>query len=172
MGILKLKRMNVNLTQLFNGILESVRPQASSRGQQLTEEIDSSLPEAFVDSGRLRQVTLNILNNALKFTPSGGSIIFKAKLQGNNLLVEVKDTGPGIANQDQTLLFQTYYHSDRSNLHFSGLGLGLAISKTLVELHGGRIWAESDEGKGSAFFFSIPLVPAVRGEFNDENINH
>ena len=158
MGSLRIRRTDVKLSKLFCDILESVRPQAFLKGQNLIEEIDASLPVAFVDVGRVRQVILNILNNALKFTPSGGSIVFKAGLKGDDILVCVKDSGPGISFQEQKVLFQAYQHAGKSKERFSGLGLGLAISKMLVELHGGRIWVESEEGKGSTFYFSLPLV--------------
>ena len=157
MGTLKLKLTQVDLPRLFHSILESTKPQALYKKQNLIVQIDPALHTAFVDGGRLRQVTLNVLNNALKFTPSGGTINFTAAPLENELLVKVSDTGPGIARQDQAFLFQAYHRSNSGKEHFSGMGLGLAISKTIVDLHGGRIWVESEEGKGSSFFFSIPL---------------
>ncbi len=97
---------------------------------------------------------MNLMINAAKFTPEGGTITLRADIKDGNLLVEVQDTGRGITEEDQKKLFQPYQSSDKENL--SGLGLGLALCKNLVELHGGKIWATSQVGKGSTFSFSIP----------------
>jgi signal transduction histidine kinase len=101
---------------------------------------------------------MNLLNNAFKFTPSGGQITLEARQDGANLVVEVRDTGPGISDEDQMRLFSPYFRRVEDRERLSGLGLGLALSKKLVELHGGKIWVKSKKGEGSTFSFSIPLV--------------
>jgi signal transduction histidine kinase len=100
------------------------------------------------------------MNNATKFTPDGGNIIVKVRKQDNGLVIEVKDDGIGIAKDQQDRLFKPYsrLHADRQR--HPGLGLGLALSKQVVELHGGRIWVESEAGKGSSFSFFLPQRPA------------
>jgi len=100
---------------------------------------------------------LNLLNNAFKFTPAGGKITLRAKQEDGNLVVEVKDTGPGIAEEDQQRIFEPYQRKESDRERLSGLGLGLALCKTLVELHRGRIWIKSRAGRGSTFGFSLPL---------------
>ena len=106
---------------------------------------------------------LNLMNNAIKFTHPGGSIILKARVERDNLVVEVQDSGLGISPDKQKVLFEPY-RSLEGDEHLSGLGLGLSLSKTLVELHRGRIWVKSERGKGSTFGFSIPLAETGQKE--------
>jgi signal transduction histidine kinase len=101
---------------------------------------------------------LNLLSNAVKFTPRGGQITFIAREDKANLIVEVQDTGPGISKDEQLKLFRPHYRIPGDRRRFPGLGLGLAITKQLVEIHGGTLWVESELGKGSTFAFSLPLV--------------
>jgi len=156
-GTLELELEPVDMVLLLQEIGSEMIPVASHNEQSLSLELPSSLPTVSADKERLRQVVLNLLNNAFKFTPAGGEITLKAKEDGANLVVEIQDTGPGISKEDQERLFEPYYRrvSDRERL--SGLGLGLALSKQLVELHGGKIWMKSEKGKGSTFGFSLPL---------------
>jgi signal transduction histidine kinase len=132
-------------------------PVALKKGQVLTFEAPSSLASVWADEDRLRQVVLNLINNALKFTSSGGKITLRARDDGANLIVEVQDTGRGMSKEEQAWLFEPYHRLESEVGHLSGLGLGLSLSKTLVELHGGKIWVESEKGKGSTFSFSLPL---------------
>ena len=156
-GMLELELEPVDLVLLLQEIGSEMIPVASHNKQTLSLELPSSLPTVSADKDRLRQVVLNLLSNAFKFTSAGGEITLKAKEDGANLVVEIQDTGHGISKEDQERLFQPYYRrvSDRERL--SGLGLGLALAKQLVELHGGKIWMKSEKGKGSTFSFSLPL---------------
>ena len=95
--------------------------------------------------------------NATKFTPEGGIITLRAREQNGALVIEVQDTGRGIPEEEQRRLFRPYYRQLSDREHLSGLGLGLALCKNLVQLHGGRIWVQSEEGKGATFSFSIPI---------------
>jgi signal transduction histidine kinase len=115
------------------------------------------LPQLRADEGRLRQVVLNLVSNASKFTPDGGMITIKAREMAGEMVVEVRDTGRGISEEEGQRLFEPYHRLESDREHLSGLGLGLALCKTLVELHGGRIWVESQPGQGSTFSFSVPL---------------
>jgi signal transduction histidine kinase len=133
-------------------------------GHSLTVELPSSNPVVSADKDRLRQVVLNLLNNATKFTPPGGKITLMARTDNANLVVEVHDTGLGISKEDQVRLFDPYYRRVEDRERLSGLGLGLALSKKLVELHGGQIWVESEKGIGSTFVFSLPLESTIRKE--------
>jgi signal transduction histidine kinase len=103
-------------------------------------------------------VVVNLINNAVKFTPGGGTITLIAEERDDNLVVEITDTGSGISREDQVRLFEPYYRKIGDRERLSGLGLGLALAKGFVELHGGRIWVKSDTGQGSTFGFSIPIA--------------
>ena len=159
-GMLQLKPELVDLPKLLREVADDMTPVASSHGQSLILELPPSLPLAWADEGRLRQVVLNLLNNAAKFTPEGGKIILRAREDSANLVVEVQDTGRGITAEEQQRLFEPYHRLESDRDHLSGLGLGLALCKTLVELHGGRIWVQSQAGRGSIFGFSVPLEAA------------
>ena len=163
-GMLGLNPKPVDPMQLLQGIVGDVTPVALSNGQSLSLELPSSLPVVWADEDRLRQVVLNLINNAFKFTPAGGKIILRAKEDGANLVVEVQDTGRGISDEEQQRLFQPYHRLESDREHLSGLGLGLSLSKKLVELHGGQIWVKSRKGKGSTFGFSVPLEAASQRE--------
>jgi signal transduction histidine kinase len=110
------------------------------------------------DEVRLRQVLRNLLNNATKFTPEKGKITIRAKRNDNNLIVEVEDTGSGIDADKMSKVFLPYVRLGEATEHQKGLGLGLKLCKTLVELHGGMIWVNSQKGTGSIFSLSIPIV--------------
>ena len=158
MGILKIKPTRVDMVSLFNEVAETVAPEARLKGQRFMLDIEPSLPVAMVDETRIKQVTLNILNNAVKFTQEGGTIIFSAKMDKSELLVEIKDTGPGITEEEKQWIFEPYHRSSRDADRVSGLGLGLSIAKTLITLHNGCIWVESQPGNGSSFYFSLPIA--------------
>jgi len=130
---------------------------ASRQGQSLTVDLPASLPLIRADESRLRQILQNLLNNALKFTAGGGEITLRAGEKGAELIVEVQDTGSGIAKQMQERIFDPYYREESDRQRLSGLGLGLALCKKLVKLQGGRIWVKSEKDKGSTFSFSMPL---------------
>ncbi|MFQ5996480.1 MAG: CHASE4 domain-containing protein [Dehalococcoidales bacterium] len=156
-GMLRLEPESMDPRQLLKGIIDSLMPVASKNGQELSFESPPSLPSVWADEDRLRQVVLNLINNAFKFTPAGGKITLRAKEDGTSLIVEVQDTGRGISKEEQQRLFEPYHRIESEVGHLSGLGLGLSLSKMLVELHGGKIWVKSERGKGSTFGFSIPL---------------
>ena len=163
-GMLKLQPKWLLPLKLIREVVADMTQVASSRGQSLLMDLPPSLPRVWADEARLRQVMLNLLSNACKFTPEGGSITIRAKADNGNLVVEVKDTGPGVTEEEQLRLFQPYYRTERDRERLSGLGLGLALSKTLVELHKGQIWVESKRGEGAAFSFSLPLNGASQRE--------
>ncbi len=115
------------------------------------------LPRVPADEARMEQVLVNLIHNAIKFTPSGGRITVSARAEGDKLVVSVSDTGVGIPEDDLPRVFERFYKADRSRAG-GGTGLGLAIAKHVVEAHGGRIWVESVEGRGATFRFTIPLA--------------
>jgi PAS domain S-box-containing protein len=156
-GMLKLRTKLFDIRELLEEVVEYSSPVASSRSQSLVLEAPDSRLLVKADKGRVRQVLLNLLNNALKFTPEGGRITLKAVRKGPQLIIEVHDSGPGISKEEQQDLFEPYYRARENRAHLSGLGLGLALCKMLVELHGGRISVKSGLGKGSTFSFTLPL---------------
>lgn len=159
-GILQLSPGRVDARQLLHGIADDMAVVVSNNGQSLVVALPPFLPLVWADKERLRQVVLNLLINASKFTPEGGKITLKAKEKDASLVVEIQDTGPGIPEEEQQRLFQPYHRQITDREHLSGLGLGLALCKYLVELHSGKIWVESQVSEGSTFGFSIPLATA------------
>jgi two-component system phosphate regulon sensor histidine kinase PhoR len=132
---------------------------AQAERNQLTLDVDipPDLPPVLADPGRIHQVVANIVHNGIKFTPPGGSIRVTAQASGEFVTLAVRDTGIGIAAQDVPRIFERFFKTDRSRAE-GGTGLGLAIAKHLVQAHGGTIWVESVEGKGSTFFFTLPVA--------------
>ncbi|MCL5994797.1 MAG: ATP-binding protein [Chloroflexi bacterium] len=132
-----------------------------SRGLTLSIKVAPELPEVYADKTRIRQVLLNLVNNAMRFTDEGGIIVSACLSSGSpaRIVISVKDTGVGIAPEDLQRIFEPFTKIDQSHKHLGGTGLGLTISKRFVELHGGRMWVESAMGKGSTFFFTLPLIP-------------
>jgi len=157
MGMLKLRTEPVEVLALLREVMDDVATVASNQGQSLVSRLPHSLPLISADRTRLRQIVLNLLNNAFKFTPHGGRITLRAKEDDGKLTIEIKDTGLGMSKEEQEQLFEPYHRVEHDRERLSGLGLGLALCKTLVELHGGRIWVQSGVGKGSTFSFSLPL---------------
>ncbi|MFC1939135.1 CHASE4 domain-containing protein [Chloroflexota bacterium] len=156
-GALTLNRVTIDPVSTIEEIVTGTMPLASEKGQNLTSELPPSLPAVQVDFDRFTQVIQNLLNNALKFTPEGSTICVRGKVDGANLVIEIEDTGLGLSKEEQERLFDPYHRLPGDRERFSGLGLGLALSKKFVELHGGQIWVKSKKGAGSTFGFSIPL---------------
>jgi len=169
-GKMTLKREWVNFKEITLGVMPTIIPLVEGRPIELREEIDQGLPPLYVDRLRIRQVVLNLLSNAAKFTDHG-SITLRAKLRTRNedhiscpapyLLCAVEDTGIGIAEKDIPLVFEEFRQLDSSTTRRAeGTGLGLPISKKLIELHSGCMWLESKVGQGSVFYFALPIEPA------------
>jgi len=156
-GRLQLKLEPVNIKSLLQGIGWQISPLLQGKEQNLNMDLPSSLPIIHGDGQRLEQVVLNLMTNATKFTPKGGNITLRARKRDDGLVIEVQDTGIGIAKDEQARLFQPYSRLNADRQRHPGLGLGLALAKQVVELHGGKIWVESEPGKGSTFSFSLPL---------------
>jgi two-component system phosphate regulon sensor histidine kinase PhoR len=146
--------------------VDRLREQAERAGLDIQVECRSDLPLIMVDQGRLEQVLVNLLHNAIKFTPAGGAVTLRAEIRDCDegaddcILFSVEDTGVGIPDDDLPRIFERFYKADRARSS-RGTGLGLAIAKHTVEAHQGRIWAKSREGYGSTFYFTIPLASQV-----------
>ena len=137
--------------------VERLITQAERAGLAIEIQCPDSLPKVLADLKRLVQVIVNLLHNAIKFTPPGGQITLSARQQNNLVLLSVQDTGVGIPADDLARIFERFFKSDRARSG-GGTGLGLAIARHLVEAHGGTIWAESIEGRGSTFYFTVPVA--------------
>ena len=138
--------------------LSLIRERAQRHGIALEREIDPQLGEITADERKFKQILLNLLSNAVKFTPDGGQVAVRARRENSNAVISVRDTGIGIAPEDQAAVFEEFRQVGRDyRRKQEGTGLGLTLTKKLVELHGGEIWLESEPGKGSTFTFSIPI---------------
>jgi len=160
-GQVLLNKRFVEVRPLIDQVVQSMQPLA--KGKQITLEV--AIPALssgiFADPDKLTQVLLNLIGNAIKFTPPAGRVTIRAEEQSGEVQFSVSDTGVGISADDLPKLFEKFQQFRRTAGEGSqGTGLGLAISKRLVDLHGGRIWAASQEGKGSTFSFTIPLYDA------------
>ena len=156
-GRVPLERKPTHPLEMLAPAFERLRLQAERAGLELTLECSDTLPEVLADAGRVQQVLTNLLHNAIKFTPSGGKITAGAAEDEGWVRFFVGDMGIGIAPEDLPRIFERFYKVDRARSS-GGTGLGLAIARHLVEAHGGRIWVESDAGRGSTFSFTIPLA--------------
>jgi signal transduction histidine kinase len=133
-----------------------VRERATEDGVRVAFVVDPEVDVVAGDERRIKQVIFNLLSNAVKFTPAGGEIDVSATRVNGEVRVSVADTGPGIAPEDRERIFEEFQQSETGVGHREGTGLGLALSKRFVELHGGRIWLESELGRGSTFTFALP----------------
>ena len=149
------------ITSVAEDIVKVFTNPAARKGIQLKNRIPDELPDVYMDVSRVRQVLINLVDNALKFTPEGGSVTLEAKIHektGKHILFTVSDTGIGISVEDMERLFARLYQvkNDTEDAR-KGLGLGLYISKAIIEAHNGSIWIESKKDKGSRFLFTLPI---------------
>jgi two-component system, OmpR family, phosphate regulon sensor histidine kinase PhoR len=154
---IELHRIPADLGNLVRRAAVRLQPQAEPKAIELTVDVPAGLPLGYFDPERVEQVLVNLLQNAVKFTPPGGKVGITVERQGAELRTSVSDTGPGIASEELDRVFERFYKADRSRSN-SGSGLGLAIAKHLILLHGGRIWAESPTRGGSIFHFTVPVA--------------
>ena len=154
-GHFEIQKQRLSLKDMIHDAAHELYPLINEKGIVLSENIPAALPEVEADRERLRQAMTNLLSNAIKFSPDGGNIIVKAEDKGNELLVQVTDHGIGIPKEALRHLFERFYRV-KTPAGVGGAGLGLYITKQIVEAHGGRIWVESELGKGSTFYFTVP----------------
>ncbi|MBE9508519.1 MAG: GAF domain-containing protein, partial [Chloroflexi bacterium] len=167
-GRVRLELGEVSIAKVVEEVLQAASGQIEAKQQTLEVDVSLDLPPVWGDRGRLSQILTNLVSNAYKYTPDGGHITIRAQRhsggqdtggQDGFVLCSIADTGVGITLKDQERLFTKYFRADDQAVRsVPGTGLGLVITKSLVELHGGEIWAESEVGKGSTFSFTIPVV--------------
>lgn len=161
-GKFTLHKKPAALDALAHRVLATLRPAAKEKKIAIVEEIDAGLPSLPLDEQRMIQVIANLLGNALKYTPPGGSIHVKTRVtEGEQLEFSVSDTGCGIPQEEQDHIFDRLYQVKTGDATTGGIGLGLYLCRELVQLHGGTIWVESRYGKGSTFRFVIPIAPRL-----------
>ena len=159
-GRLELLITQVSLPEVIEGVVRPLRPLASARGVHLEVEAPDARSQA--DPQRLHQALTNLLENALKFTPRGGTVRVTGWQRGDEVGVTVRDDGPGIPREARRHLFDRFYRVDSARgRDVGGSGLGLAICREIAAAHGGHVWVESEEGRGSAFSLALPAERAL-----------
>jgi signal transduction histidine kinase len=157
-GRMELELASFNVPLAIDNALTLIRERANNHGLTLESAIDAAIADVHADERKFKQVMLNLLSNAVKFTPDGGKITVAARLVDDTLEVSVSDTGVGIAAEDCEAVFDEFRQVGRhAQGKAEGTGLGLALTKKFIELHGGRIWLTSTLGQGTTFSFTLPL---------------
>jgi two-component system phosphate regulon sensor histidine kinase PhoR len=152
-----LHRESASLAELLGGLVEDIRGRPAAREHRISLTVDPAIGRLLLDPLKVTQVCENLLDNALKYTPRGSQIEVNARLKNGEAEVCIRDNGPGIPAADLPHLFERFYRVDKGrSREKGGTGLGLSIVKHIVQLHGGRVWAESEPGKGAAFYFTVP----------------
>ena len=149
----------VDLTDIVRSSLERLRTFAERQGVMLATELPPALPRVWGDGERLGQVLVNLLHNAVKFSPQGSTVTVAARTHDDSVAIDVRDQGVGIPGAEQARIFERFYKIDKARQRgHGGTGLGLAIARHVVEGHGGRISVDSEEGRGSVFTFNVPTA--------------
>lgn len=160
---LELEVRRLAVSQLVESCYETAQRRAAEKGLALSLQLPGRLPDIAGDSRRLQEVLQNLLDNAIQYTLPGGKIVLSAEAKNDEVIFTVSDTGIGIPRSDQPRIFERFYRVDAArSREAGGTGLGLSIAKHLIEVHGGRIWVESEVGEGSQFHFSIPVFDPER----------
>jgi signal transduction histidine kinase len=157
-GKVELELSTFHLPSSLEGTMTLVRERATRHGIDVSLAVDGTLGDMVADERKVRQILLNLLSNAVKFTHDGGRVDVRADAADSVVQIAVRDTGIGIALQDQELIFEEFRQVGNDLFRKrEGTGLGLTLARKFVELHGGRIWVQSELGKGSTFTFTLPL---------------
>ena len=158
-GKIDIKPESLSLADVVDDAVTTVKPMLDESKHDLAVSIGEDLPPVYGDRNRLKQILLNLLSNAIKFTPDGGRLCLETRRKGHYCELSMVDSGIGIRKEDQTSIFEPFTQLDTlPSERKQGTGLGLALTKQLVELLGGKIWVESEQGQGSRFRFTIPLT--------------
>lgn len=156
---LEMEMMPCDLEDIIDLVVTGLQGETERKGIELRVELPENVPTVRGNSTRLRQVLTNLVDNALKYTPEGGTVAIQMSVENGSVTMQVRDTGIGISPDDLPHVFDKFYRVEREKTRdIAGTGLGLAIAKSIVEMHGGRIWAESKPGVGSTFSFTLPAL--------------
>jgi signal transduction histidine kinase len=156
-GQLSVERARVAVAPLIAEAIELLSPIAEGKRIVLVPKLNGAVPAVFADRERLLQAFSNLVGNAVKFTPEGGEVRILAKSHGDEVMLTVADSGIGISPADAAHVFDRYWQAHTRRKGRQGIGLGLVIVRGIVEAHGGRVWVESEIGKGSQFHFTVPI---------------
>src|SRR5271168_472177 len=155
---LELEIRRLSVAQLIDSCLETAQHRAADKKLRISVKVPENLPDICGDRRRLAEVLQNLLDNAIQYTLPDGEITLSAHIAKDEVILTVSDTGIGIPRADQSRIFERFYRVDAArSREAGGTGLGLAIAKHLVEVHGGRLWVDSEVGQGSQFHFSVPF---------------
>jgi signal transduction histidine kinase len=157
-GALAIRRRTLDLVALLSELIE--RWKETSEGDRIEARLPDSMPPLCADPDALERILANLMSNALKYSPDEQKITVSATADDVSATVSIADRGPGIPPEDAERLFERFFRSESVRKHHDGLGLGLTISRALVEAQGGRIWVDTELGRGSVFSFTIPLSPS------------
>ncbi|HZU12101.1 MAG TPA: ATP-binding protein [Chloroflexota bacterium] len=155
---LHLEAERLSVSGALRGLMHRMAPLAQEKAIELQLDVQADLPPVTADPKRIEQVLMNLVHNAVKFTPAHGEVILRARRQGRGIEIEVVDTGVGMERGEAIRVFERFYKTDRGRDRADGAGLGLAIARHLVELHGSRLQVVSAPGRGSRFSFTLPLA--------------
>jgi PAS domain S-box-containing protein len=161
-GRLTLDQQPVTTVALLEGALGTLRPLVKEAGLKLVVDLPATLPTVHADPERIGQVLSNLVGNAIKFTRQGGTITVEANEDGDAVRISVSDTGVGISKEQLPHVFDRFWQSQQSTIRSRGAGLGLPIARGIIQAHGGRIWAESEIGRGATFRFTLPTSTATK----------
>jgi signal transduction histidine kinase len=168
-GKMDIRPESLRLADVVDDAVTTVKPMLDDSRHEMAISIAEDLPPIYGDRNRLKQILLNLLSNAIKFTPDGGKLYLETNRKGKFCQVSMVDNGIGIRKEDQTSIFEPFTQLDtQPGERKQGTGLGLALTKQLVELLGGKIWVESEYGKGSKFNFIIPLAEKEAASMEEE----
>jgi signal transduction histidine kinase/ligand-binding sensor domain-containing protein len=156
-GMIDIKPEPIDLKYLIKTIIDYIKPEITKKNLTFNSLVPQNIPAINADEERLRQVVLNLLDNAIKYSPSGGNVTLKVYEKDNGIVIQIKDTGIGIDEKEMEYLFEPYHRLESGLIRTGGMGLGLFISKTIVELHGGHISVKSQKGTGSTFCVWLPI---------------
>jgi signal transduction histidine kinase len=162
LGKMKVEPQPLDLNAFFKEILDVIEPKASEKKVQFEKTVPANLPTVLLDKRLTRMTVENLLTNAVKYTPEKGNVKFVIEKRGNTLYCEVRDTGCGIPKNEQDKIFGKLFRASNVRNAVEGNGFGLYVAKGAIESQGGKIWFESAEGKGTAFFIELPLVEAPK----------
>jgi signal transduction histidine kinase len=166
---MELFRESIDLAAVSTSVMNTIAGLIKDKPVELRQELPSNLPKVKADEVRIRQILLNLLGNAAKYTDEGHITLRVSENDGNLLQVSVIDTGIGIRKEDFERIFEEFQQAKEAfTLRKPGAGLGLPISKKFVELHGGQLWVESEVGQGTAFHFTLPINPPSATTENTE----
>jgi two-component system, OmpR family, phosphate regulon sensor histidine kinase PhoR len=157
-GGLSLNTEDFSIEDLLAEVRTRLLPAGEEKGVAIHLDVQNALPSVRADAKRIEQIVMNLLHNAIKFTPSGGSITLRASRQGRGAQLDVVDTGVGMDAAEAERIFERFYKVDKGRSRVSGAGLGLAIARHLLELHGSQLQVVSEVGRGSRFSFALPLA--------------